>query len=88
MNDSNGYQLNTMGLGIASMVLGIISILFCCCPGFWTIALAVIGLVLGVISLCVSGKGRGMAIAGLSMCALCIVFYLLGITAIFVSVLP
>lgn len=52
------------GLSIASMVLGICSIVLCCL-GYLAIIMAIIGLVLGIVSLKGQKPGRGMAIAGI-----------------------
>lgn len=49
------------GLAIASMILGILSIILFCVFGF---VLAIPGLILGVISLAQKRDGTGMAIAG------------------------
>ena len=51
-----------MGLGIASMVLGILALVTCCC---WYISgpLSAISLILGIIGI-KSDNGKGMAIAG------------------------
>jgi hypothetical protein len=48
------------GLSIASMVLGLVSVLF-----FWTFVCPVIGLVLGIVGVRREPAGRGFAIAGL-----------------------
>lgn len=60
-----GNQQGGFGLSVASMVLGIVSILFCCC--FWYISLpcGLVGLILGAIAIKKNNKGKGMAIAGL-----------------------
>lgn len=52
------------GLAIASMVLGICSIVFCCL-GYIAIVIAIVGLILGIVSLKGQRAGRGMAIAGI-----------------------
>lgn len=56
------------GLAIASMVLGIISVV-CCCAWYIAIPVAIIGLVLGCISLKKISEGvadgKGMAMTGL-----------------------
>ncbi len=86
-DEMNGYESDNVsmvkeqepgvGFGIASLVLGIISLLlFCTCIN---IPLAILAIVFGIIQL-VRGSGKGMAIGGLitsgfSVLAL-IVFYL------------
>jgi hypothetical protein len=59
-NSTNGGS----GLAIASMVLGIVALVFSCCFVYLSIPCAIIGLILGAVS--ISGKkgGKGMAIAG------------------------
>ncbi len=72
---SDNYQAPAMaqpsnnGLGVASLVLGILSIIFGWIPiiGFISWILAPIGLVLGLVALN-TGAGRGIAIAG-SICS-------------------
>lgn len=54
---------NKTGLAIASLVLGIISIL-CCCFGLGWI-FGIIGLALGIVSLVQKKGGKGMAIGGI-----------------------
>lgn len=63
----NGYHGESAGLGIASMVLGIVSVVLMCWP-YISIPTAIVGLILGALG---SKKtaGRGMAIAGL-VCSL------------------
>lgn len=56
------------GLGIASMILGIVAILLACCAGgkWLTFLVAAAGLILGIIALQKPkyGSSRGMALAG------------------------
>ncbi len=59
-NPGNG----NLGISIASMVCGILSIL-CCCSGWFGIVLAVVALVLGIIGVRHNYSGREMAIAGI-----------------------
>ena len=54
-----------IGLSIASMVCGILSIILCC-AGVAGIILSVAALVLGIVSLKKKAAGRGMAIAGIA----------------------
>ena len=66
----NEIHSEKIGLSIASMVLGIVSILTIC---VWIgVIPAIIGLVLGIIVLKQKRKGKGMAIAGIAMSALAI----------------
>jgi hypothetical protein len=60
------------GLSVASMVLGIIGIVFSCCF-YLTIPAAITGLILGIVSLVKKKGGKGMAVAGVIMCGLSIV---------------
>ena len=68
------------GFAIASMILGILSIVLCCIMGC---ILALPGIILGIISLATKRDGTGMAIAGIITSALGIV---LGICMIFIYV--
>lgn len=61
------YQGNA-GFAIASMVLGILSLVLCCIA-YLSLVLGIIGIVLAVISLRKQAPGKGMAIAGL-VCSL------------------
>lgn len=53
------------GLSIASMVLGIVAVVFGCCFYYVSIPCGVIGLILGAMSLSKKKAGKGMAITGL-----------------------
>lgn len=65
------------GLGIASMVLGIVSIVITCC-GLWYVSLicGVVAVVLGIVQI-VKNESKGMAIAGIVCGALGIIFGIL-----------
>ncbi|MDR0273092.1 MAG: DUF4190 domain-containing protein [Clostridiales bacterium] len=52
------------GLAIASLVLGLIGLLVCWCFSCVQVIVAIIGLVLGGVSLMKGNRGKGMAIAG------------------------
>ena len=72
-NESNPYPQQPVytvpqpkpanGMAIASMVLGILSVI-CCCAGFLGVLPGVIGLILAIICFSKGNKG-GMAVAGL-----------------------
>lgn len=53
------------GLAIASMVLGIISLVFGCCFPYVTFFTAVLGVIFAGIALAKHTQGKGMAVAGL-----------------------
>lgn len=59
-------QKTTDGLGIASMILGIISVVICCCYGAGLL-LAIPGLILGLVAKKSpeTGKRSGFALAGI-----------------------
>lgn len=59
-DETNG----NLGFSIASMICGIISII-CCCLYTFSIILAIVAIVLGVIALRGKYEGKGMAIAGI-----------------------
>lgn len=76
-NYNNNYQQTpepkpqTKGFSIASMVLGICGFLAWCIPLFGY-PVCITGLVLGIIG--VRKNGKGMAIAGIIMCVLTLIF--------------
>ncbi len=53
------------GLAIASLILGILAILFCCCLFYLSVPLGIGGLVTGIIAIWKQYPGKGMAIAGI-----------------------
>lgn len=54
-----------MGIAIASLVCGILSIL-CCCLTCFSVVLSIAAIVLGIITLVNKYDGKGMAIAGIA----------------------
>ncbi len=66
-------EKTTDGLGIASMVLGIISVVICCCYGIGLL-LAIPGLILGLVAKKSpeTGKRSGFALAGIIISAISI----------------
>ena len=58
-------QKPSVGLAVASMVCGIVSLVFSCCIPVVTYIVALVGLILGGVSLSQKKGGKGMAIAGL-----------------------
>ncbi len=83
----NQPNQNGSGFAIASMVLGILSLVIGCCYGIGIIP-AIIGVILGAISLNQQRPGRGMAIAGLVtsiLGILCGIFWILAFVGIATS---
>ncbi len=68
MNQNQAPESGKTGLAIASLVMGILGIVLCCC-GFGFIA-APLGLIFGIISLVKKRGGKGMAITGIILSAL------------------
>ena len=52
------------GFAIASLVLGIVGLVFVCCFFGFSLLTAIVGMVLGIMSLLQNRQGRGMAAAG------------------------
>lgn len=76
----NPPKAKSSGLAIASLILGIISIVFSFFI-FIAIPTAAIGLILGIISLALKQGGKGLAIAGVILAVLSI-----GVAIIFASI--
>ena len=82
---SSQSTFSPSGFAIASLVLGILS-LVCCC--FWYVSgiFAVIGLAFSIIVLVKHKPGRGMAIAGLICSAIgLIIAVIMGIMVIYIG---
>jgi len=71
------------GFSIASLVLGILS-LVCCCIGYLAILFAVASIVFGIISIKNNNENKGLAIAGIICSGIALVIYF--IILIFVGV--
>ena len=80
-NERGNYSMKQSGLGIASMILGIISILTACIA--FGIVPGIIGSVLAIIALCQKDKKHGTAIAGLTCSIIGIIIF--AIMALFVN---
>lgn len=75
MEQQNGGK----GLSIASMVLGIVAVVFCC-VAYIAIPCAILAIIFGII-----GKkrdGKGMAITGLVLGIVAIVLYILALAGL------
>lgn len=81
----NNMPQESKGVSIASMVLGIFSLTFGCCITYVGIATAIAGLITGIISLKDKKPGRGMAIAGIIMSAIALVFLVFCIILVLTS---
>lgn len=86
MQNNTNMPQGSKGLSIASMVLGIVSLVFCCIP-YLSIPCSIVGIILGGVSLATKKGGKGMAIAGLVCSILGIAAYiiLIAIGASFLS---
>lgn len=72
------------GLGLTSMILGIVSLIICCFL-FLSIALAIVSIILALIVLIKNKGGKGFAIAGLSTSSVALIFCIM---ALYGSTLP
>ena len=78
MQNNNGMpQQEKKGLAIASMVLGITSIVPGWCIPYLPFILGLIGVILGGVSLSKKQGGKGMAVAGLVTSIISLVIYLI-----------
>lgn len=75
MQEQNGGA----GLGIASMVLGIVALVLACCFYFISLPCALVGVILASVSLAGKKPGKGMAIAGLVCSIVSLIPSILGI---------
>ena len=80
-NERGNYSMKQSGLGIASMILGIISILTACIA--FGIVPGIVGAILAIIALCQKDKKHGTAIAGLTCSIIGIIIF--AIMALFVN---
>ncbi len=72
-------EKNGVGLSVASMVLGILSLVFGCCFYYLAFPCSLLGLILAAVSLKGKKGGKGMAIAGLVTSIIGIIPALIGI---------
>lgn len=78
MQNNNGMpQQEKKGLAIASMVLGITSIVPGWCIPYLPFILGLIGVILGGVSLSKKQGGKGMAVAGLVTSIISLIIYLI-----------
>lgn len=78
-------QKPSNGMAIGSLVLGIVSIVLFCIP-YVTIPAAIVGLILGIISLKNNKGSKGMAIAGIILAGVGLLFGIMiavGVAAMF-----
>lgn len=61
----NSEPQGSSGMAVASMVLGILALVLSCCVPYVPFILALLGVILGAVSLAKKLGGKGMAIAGL-----------------------
>lgn len=76
-------------LSVVSLIMGILSILFGCCCGYFSIIFSIVGLVCAIVYKNRYGSFNGMALAGLIMSCIGIVFFIVAIVlTIFSAYLP
>ncbi len=72
-----GSEGGSQGLGIASLVLGIIGILLTCCCGLFGLPLPIAAIITGVLSLKTPGKAMGIAGIAMGVVAIALAIILL-----------
>jgi hypothetical protein len=85
-NGKNGFAIASLVLGLVSIISCCLSITGCC---FWLIALpaSIIGLILGIVSLKKGEQGKGMAITGIVTSALSLAYCILIIVVAIIIVI-
>lgn len=84
-SDNQNYQSQPAGaMAISSMVLGIVSLLLSCIFLGWITA--IISLIQGIIVLTKHKPGSGMAISGIVMSAISLLFFVLSVTMIVMGI--
>jgi hypothetical protein len=79
-NIQNPYQAppeGSVGMAVASMVLGIVGFLISCCFYPVTIVMAVVGLILGAVAIKKGPAGKGMAVTGIILSIISLAFAVL-----------
>ena len=66
------------GMAVASMVCGICALLMMCCVPYFTLVMAILGLVFGILSL-KKKSGNGMALTGVITSCISLAFSVIGI---------
>ncbi len=79
----NEEKKNTSGLSVASMVCGILSIVFACCIPYIGIILSIVGLVLGIISQ--KKQKNGFSLAGIITSAFGLAFGIIALIIVIAS---
>ena len=79
----NEEKKNTSGLSVASMVCGILSIVFACCIPYMGIILSIVGLVLGIISQ--KKQKNGFSLAGIITSAFGLAFGIIALIIVIAS---
>ena len=79
-NIQNPYQAppeGSVGMAVASMVLGIVGFLISCCFYPVTIVMAGVGLILGAVAIKKGPAGKGMAVTGIVLSIISLAFAVL-----------
>jgi len=87
---NNGYDQQyyqpqpSPGFSIASMIVGIISLVLFCCLNKWDLIIAIPAIILGIIGLVKEPNGKGFAIAGIITGAIALIITVIFIIALIV----
>ncbi len=80
---SNQQPTQSIGLALASMIVGIVSLLFCLIFTPISILCSIAGVILGAISLGAKKGGKGMAIAGVACSGAALLFVMFWVSYLF-----
>ncbi len=76
----NQYQMPSQpnyGMAVASMICGIVSIIFNCCLWYISLPAAIVSFILGILSIKNKYGGKGMAIAGIVLSSIVLFAFVL-----------
>ncbi len=80
---SNPQPTKSIGLALASMIVGIVSLLFCLIFTPISILCSIAGVIMGTISLGAKKGGKGMAIAGIACSGAALLFLMFWVSYLF-----
>lgn len=81
-NDQTQKPQGGKGIAIASLILGIVAVVFSCFFTYVSVPCGIVGLILGIIGMKKCPTAKGMAIAGLVLSIVSLVLVILAVTVL------